>query len=229
MAELKQVRNKKHRDGNGPPLLRGVAYERLKNAIQDGEFQPGEPLSETRLSQALQISRTPVREALQQLAQEGLVQIMPNRAVTVASPSMQEVLNVLHVRSLLEPEIVRLVAETVTDETIKVLRKSVADMDSAVQKADRSAWARADNVYHETLSDVCPNTLLGQLGLQMRNRIQFLATDMQTTPARLLACTEEHRAIVQAIADRNVQAAQEATLAHIHELRASFFKRLVYT
>lgn len=230
MAELKQVNGKRRRrDGSAPLLLREVAYERLKDAIRDGELQPGEPLSETRLSEALQISRTPVREALQQLAQEGLVQIMPNRAVTVASPSMQEVLNVLHVRSIVEPEIVRLVAESVTEETLAVLWRALDQMDAAAQQGDRPAWSKADTVYHETLSEVCPNALLGQLGLQMRNRIQFLATDSQTTPARLLTCTEEHRAIVAAIAKRDGQAAQKAMQEHIHQLRASFFKRLAHT
>ena len=194
-------------NGSAPPLLREVAYERLKDAIQHGELQPGEPLSETRLSKALQISRTPVREALQQLAQEGLVQIMPNRAVTVASLSMQEVLNVLHVRSIVEPEIVRLVAESVTEQTMETLWKAVTDMRDAAQREDRPAWSKADTVYHETLGKVCPNALLGQLGLQMRNRIQFLATDSQTTSARLLACTEEHRVIVAAIVERDGQAA----------------------
>lgn len=83
-------------------LLRQIAYERLQDAIRHADLQPGEPLSETRISKALGISRTPVREALQQLAQEGLVQIIPGRAVTVAAPSMQEVLDAVHVRQLLE-------------------------------------------------------------------------------------------------------------------------------
>jgi len=230
MAEPKQLikGKKKRQDAGQPRLLREIAYERLKGAIQDGELQPGEALSESRLSEALQISRTPVREALQQLAQEGLVQILPNRAVTVAAPSMQEVLNVLHVRSLLEPEIVRLVAESATPEIIEVLWKTIQDMDEAVQRGDRPAWSRADNVYHETLSKVCPNALLGQLGLQMRNRMQFLATDSQTTAARLSACTEEHRAVVAAIAEHDARAAQQAMQEHFHQLRASFFKRLVH-
>lgn len=229
MAELKQLTGKKKRQkASTPRLLREIAYERLKVAIQDGEFQSGEPLSETRLSEALQISRTPVREALQQLAQEGLVQIMPNRAVTVAAPSMQDVLNVLHVRSLVEPEIARLVAGSISPQAVEILWKAVSDMEDAAQRGDRPAWSRADNVYHETISTACPNALLGQLGLQMRNRMQFTATDAQTTPARLIACTEEHRAVVAAIAKRDAQAAQQAMQEHIEQLRASFFKRLLH-
>lgn len=230
MAERKELKKttKKQINGNESRLLRDVAYERLKDAIRDGELRPGEPLSETRLSEALQISRTPVREALQQLALEGLVQIMANRAVTVAAPSMQEVLNVLHVRSLVEPELVRLVAESITPQALEVLWQAVADLEEAAQRGDRSAWSRADTVYHETLSQACPNALLGQLGLQMRNRIHFHATDAQTTPARLTACTEEHRTIAAAIAEGDGPAAQRAMQEHFNELRASFFKRLMH-
>ena len=230
MAEAKRFSKQKgkYKNGGEPRLLREVAYERLKEAIRDGELQPGEALPESRISSALQISRTPVREALQKLAQEGLVQIMPNRAVTVAEPSLPDALNVLHVRSLIEPEIVRLVTETITSEKIEVLRQAVADMAAAAEAGDRMAWSKADTVYHETLSNACPNKLLGKLGLQMRNRIHFLATDAQTTAARLDACTKEHRAIVEAIAERDGQKAQEAMQVHIHELRSSLFRRLAH-
>lgn len=230
MAEAKRLtkRKDKHKNDGEPRLLREVAYEHLKEAIRDGALQPGEALSESRLSSALDISRTPVREALQKLAQEGLVQIMPNRAVTVAEPSLPDALNVLHVRSLVEPEIVRLVAESITPETLEILEQTVADMEEAAQAGDRSAWSKADTVYHEVLSEACPNALLGKLGLQMRNRIHFLATDAQTTSARLQACTQEHRDIAVAIAEGDGPRAQEAMREHLHQLRAGFFQRLAH-
>ena len=222
-------RSKRGNGASGTPLLRETAYERLKDAIRDGELQPGEPLSEGRISEAFQISRTPVREALQQLAQEGLVQIQPNRTVTVAALSLTEVLNVLHLRSILEPEIARLVAESVSASALDVLQQSVAAMQDAAARGDRAAWSRADSVLHETLSEVCPNDLLGRLALQMRNRMQLLATDSQTTPARLIACTAEHQAIVAAIANGDGEQAQAATRDHMRVLRESFFKRLSHT
>lgn len=229
MAELKEFTKTKERKGGlDRPLLREVAYERLKTAIQVGDLQPGEPLSELRLSELLEISRTPVREALQLLVQEGLVKNMPNRAMTVAAPSMQEVLNVLHIRSLIDPEIARLVAESAAKKTITVLQQAVDDLIEAAKHEDRHAWSKADTVYHETLSSTCPNMLLGELGLQMRNRTHLVATDVQTTPTRLIACSREHGAIVEAIAKRDSKAAQEAMRQHIHHLRESFFKRLTH-
>ncbi len=229
MTELtKPAPTKGHKNGMERPLLREVAYERLKSAIQVGELQPGEPLSELRLSELLKISRTPVREALQLLVQEGLVRNLPNRAMTVAAPSMQEILNVLHIRYLIDPEIARLVAESATKETIEVLQQSVEDLVEAARVEDRVRWSKADTLYHETLSNVCPNILLGQLGLQMRNRTHLVAVDVQTTPARLEACSMEHQNVVDAIAQRDGKTAQEAMRQHIHHLRESFFRRLTH-
>jgi DNA-binding GntR family transcriptional regulator len=148
--------------------------------------------------------------------------------MTVAAPSMQEVLNVLHIRTLIDPEIARLVAESATKETLDILHQSVQGLEEASRNEDRVGWSKADTLYHETLSNACPNFLLGQLGLQMRNRTHLVATDVQTTPARLEACTLEHQEVVDAIARRDVTAAQEAMRNHVHHLRESFFKRLTH-
>lgn len=210
-------------------LLREVAYERLKDALRHADLPPGHPLSETRLSKLLGISRTPVREALQQLAQEGLVQVIPGRAVTVAAHSVQEVLNVVHIRSILEPELVRLAAEAASPAEIETLQQAVRKMEEAVENDDHTGWSRADTIFHETLGRACPNKLLGEMVVQMRNRVHHLANvDSQTNPARLATCTQEHRQIVDAIAARNSPAAERATRDHINELRESLFNRLSY-
>lgn len=233
MDELERylTRQKVKSDGDtAPRLLREVAYERLKDALRHADLQPGHPLSETRLSKLLGISRTPVREALQQLAQEGLVQVIPGRAVTVAARSVQEVLNVVHIRSILEPELVRLASEAASSAEIKTLREAVQKMEEAVENNDQIGWSRADTIFHETLGLACPNKLLGEMVIQMRNRVHYLANvDSQTNPARLAACTQEHRHIVEAIAARDSRAAEQATRDHINELRESLFTRLSYS
>lgn len=208
-------------------LLREVAYERLKDAIQHADLQPGLPLSETQLSKYLGISRTPVREALQQLAQEGLVQIIPGRAVTIASRSIAEVLNAVHIRSLLEPELARLAAESATAGQVELLQQTVEEMAAAAHSNDQATWSRVNTRYHELMSEACPNQLLGELVLQMCNRVHHLADiDSQTNPARITACTQEHQRIVEAIAARNPQLAEQAMHDHIRELRESLFNRL---
>lgn len=210
-------------------LRREIAYERLKDALQHAELEPGEVLSETRLSRALGISRTPVREALQQLAQEGLVQVIPGRAVTVAAPSVRSVMDVVHIRLLLEPELTRLAAEAISDEQAKALSATVDKMEVACQLSDQLSWSRADTEFHDILGQASPNQLLADVVIQMRNRVHYLANvDSQTNPARLAECTAEHREIADCVAVGDAQGASQAVRRHIEALRASLFRRLSY-
>lgn len=222
------TRHKVHAGKNGG-RRREVAYERIKDAIQHAGLEPGEPLSELQLSKLLGISRTPVREALQQLAQEGMVQVIPGRAVTVASRSVKDVLDVIHLRSLLEPEQARLVAENASDAQITALQDAVARMEAALPDDDYPAWSKADKVFHDTINQACPNPLLGETVVLLRNRVHHLAnTDSKHNPARLAACTAEHRQVVEAIADHDSRAAEQAMRDHLNKLRESMFNKLTY-
>jgi len=213
-----------------PSLLRReIAYERIKDALQHASLNPGYVLSETRLSQALGISRTPVREALHQLAQEGMVQVIPGRAVTVAAPSVRSVLNVVHLRMLLEPELARLATEIISSAELEALQDTVSAMEAACSGGDQRSWSRADTKFHEILGKACPNELLGEIVVQMRNRAHHLANiDSQTNPARLEACTAEHRTLVDRIVARDAEGAAGAMRRHIEKLRESLFTRLTY-
>ncbi len=206
-----------------------VAYVRIKDALQHAGLEPGEPLSEPQLSKMLGISRTPVREALQQLAQEGLVQVIPGRAVTVASRSVQDVLDVIHMRSLLEPELARLAAESASAQQRETFNDTMKDMETALKKDDYNAWSKADVIFHDTMSKACPNPLLGETVVMLRNRVHHLAkTDSRHNPERLEACTTEHRRIVDAILAHDGKGAEEAMRDHLNILRESMFNKLMY-
>jgi len=206
-----------------------VAYARIKDALQHAGLEPGEPLSEPQLSKMLGISRTPVREALQQLAQEGLVQVIPGRAVTVASRSVQDVLDVIHMRSLLEPELARLAAECANIQQRATFAETMNDMETALKEDNYNAWSKADVIFHDTMSKACPNPLLGETVVMLRNRVHHLAkTDSRHNPERLAACTAEHRRIVDALLARDGKGAEDAMRDHLSILRESMFNKLMY-
>lgn len=209
-------------------LLSEVAYERIKESIRTAELEPGQPLSEKKLSVLLGISRTPIRQAIQQLAREGLVQIIPGRAVTVASPSVQEVMNSVRVRAILEPELVRLAAVSISSEGLDTLKATILEMEQAIEKEDRVAWAEADSRFHDILSTYCTNKLLGEIVLQVRTRISYLSITDQTDHGRMLACTTEHREVYEAIAARDPLSAEQKMRDHLSKLRDSFFYRLTH-
>lgn len=210
-------------------LLREVAYDRLKDAIRHADIPPGEPLSENRISKLLGISRTPVREALQMLSQEGLVEIAPGRGVTVAARSFREILDVLFIRLIVEPELTRLAAEHMSPEQVVSLWENLHLMEQAVVNGDRQAWSIADTAWHEILSVACPNQLLGELVLQMRNRIhRYASIEHNLRLKQLRNGTAEHRIIVEAIAAGDAQAAAAAMHDHLESLRKNLFDHLIY-
>lgn len=211
-------------------LLRDIAYERLKDALSHADLEPGEPLSENRVSKALGISRTPVREAFQMLSSDGLVEVIPGRAVRVATRNFRDVVEGLHVRSLLEPEMVRLATEAISQEQLAVLWQSQAEMEAAVVVGDRRAWSIADTVWHETLCNSCPNQLLGELVMRMRNRVhRYTAIDHQITLDQLRVGTAGHREILQVIAARDSEAAGRLMREHVEDLRQNLFSQLIYS
>lgn len=231
MGDLEEylVRHQSDYPPNDSRLLREVAYERLKDAVRYANLQPGEPLSENRISKVLGISRTPVREALQILSQEGLVEIIPGRAVTVASRSIREILDVIQIRLLLEPALVRMVTEAITGEQLAQLGARTERMAAAVEVVDRRTWSIADTEWHEILSNACPNELLGELVLQMRNRVHRYANiDHQLKITQLHNGTEEHRVIYEAIASGEPQTAEQVMRAHLENLRQNLFDQLIY-
>lgn len=210
-------------------IRRQVAYERLRDAIRNAQLEPGEPLKEVRISKLLGISRTPVREALSQLVREGFADAVPGHGVTVASRTLQDVLDVVHVRSLLEPELVRLVADAIRPDDLEQLEETMRRMERAVAEGDLQEWSRADAVQHALIRNACPNHLLGETVVMLRNRVHHLANvDTQTDPDRLGTCTQEHREVVDALERRDGQAAKEAMDRHLEALTSSLLRRMSY-
>ncbi len=204
--------------------LSDITYEILQDALRNADVQAGDPLSENRISKALGISRTPVREALQQLAGEGVLQIIPGRAITVATRSLQDVLDALHVRQLIEPELARLLAEHMDEHDSATLQALTSAMREAAKKGDRAGWSKADRQWHEMLCSACPNQLLGQMVLQARNRMYSKGAGDNVSEQYLIEGTEEHAQIVDAIAAGDGEAAASLMVEHIAKVRANMFK-----
>jgi len=214
-------------DYNGDLLLREVAYRRLYDAFRRVELEPGEPISTVWLSKILGISRTPVREALQQLATDGLIQIIQGRAVAISARSPQEVYDALRVRELLEPASVRLCARGMDAGDLEQLQALTQQMEQAAASGDRAGWSRADQEWHELLSEACPNKLLGQMVLLARNRMYHRGSAEHVPAEYIVDGTAEHRRVVDAIANHNEEEAEQLMHEHLQELKENLFRRFL--
>ena len=208
---------------------REIAYLRIRRAIREGELAAGDPLKETVLSDLLGISRTPVREALQLLVQEGLADGDSNRPIVVATITLQDVLDVVHIRTLLEPELTRLAAEHISPKQLAALEAAMTAMEAAAERDDLASWTEADTRFHGIVREACPNQLLGETVVALRNRVHSMANvDTQTNAERLHACTCEHREVVDAIHAKDGDAARSAVRAHLEALTDSLLRRIAY-
>jgi DNA-binding GntR family transcriptional regulator len=206
-----------------PGRLSDVAHECLKDAILCLDVRSGDPLSEVRLSKALNISRTPLRAAFQQLAQEGLIHIIPGRTAVIASRSPRQLLDALGVRMLLEPELCRLVAGALSEEQRNLLDDYTNQLAKAAEARDRATWTQVDVKWHQTICEACPNQLLGEMVFKawQQMRIQGVVTRM--SDESLIPGTQEHRAIADAIANGDRDRAAELMLSHLHFARERMF------
>lgn len=137
--------------------LTETAYRELEERIVTLQFLPGELLSEGQLVEALGIGRTPVREALQQLAREGLVVVMPRRGIAVSEINVANQLELLKVRRELERLMVRLATERSNDSDRERFRVIADGMRTAARRADDVAFLRLDRELNLLISEACRN------------------------------------------------------------------------
>jgi DNA-binding GntR family transcriptional regulator len=217
------------RDGAARALARAPAggslsiqvTEHIRTAIQDGEFKLGEALSELKLAAALGVSRTPVREALNVLQLQGLIEIRPQAGSFVFMPSEEDVAEICLFRRLMETAALRLSFARRREETLRQLREAVRAMERAQDAGDRLAMARGDTAFHQCIAENCGNVYLINAYTLISGRIAALRTFNVVTTGRSKAMTE-HRAIVAALAKGDLERAEVILDEHVSRMRIVF-------
>ena len=131
--------------------LRDVVFHTLREAILKGELKPGERLMELQLASKLGVSRTPIREAIRMLEQEGLAVTIPRRGAEVARMTEKDMKDVLQIREVLDELAVRLACDNITKEEIKELEKQMLQFENSTKQGDIKKIAEADVAFHDTI------------------------------------------------------------------------------
>ncbi|MCR8725264.1 GntR family transcriptional regulator [Frigidibacter sp. ROC022] len=188
------------------------AYELILEAIDRGDYRPGDRLVEVELAERFGVSRTPIREALQRLETQSML-TRDGRSLIVASLDHNQMAELYVVRAELEGLAARLAARHATPEEIRVLAEMVAE-DRALL-GDPEALSRANRRFHSQIHRASHNAfLVQQLGLVHRS-MALLATTSLAVEGRGAAALAEHERIVEAIAAGDGDTATEALKAHI--------------
>jgi DNA-binding GntR family transcriptional regulator len=202
------------------------AYEQLLDLILTGGVKPGELVNERRLAAALNMSRTPVRDALLMLEGEGLLLRQGNRGLQVKQMRIDDYMDALQVRLLLEPAVARMAAGNIPAERIAGLRKQLdglVALDGA-QPADRSVVRNVDEELHGMISEAAENQQLASIILMLRRQTRMF--DLRSMPERLADTCREHLAILDALERGKGDLAAEAMATHLNRVRESIISRL---
>ena len=197
--------------------LREIVSDALRQAIRDGLLPPGERLMEIPLAEELGVSRTPIREAIRILEQEGLVVMIPRRGTYVADMSLKDVTEVFELRSILEELAAELAAERITNEEIEALEQHLVEIGNYMNENNLDKVVQADILFHEILYKASRNDRLVEMINNLREQTLRFRTLSMSQTGRLAKTWDEHRQLVEAISDRDVERARQIARIHMEE------------
>lgn len=197
-----------------------VIVETLTRAIVEHRLAPGTKLVEQKLADHFGVSRTLVRQALFQLAQNRLIRLEPARGAFVAAPSVEEARQVFAVRRMLEAEMTRAFVRDVTPARIQALRGHVVREMAAVAGEDVSGRTELLGDFHVHMAELMGNKVLAQLLSDLISRCALITLLYQSRMAAVHS-SEEHAAIVTAMAAGDVETAVRLMQEHLDNVEAS--------
>jgi DNA-binding GntR family transcriptional regulator len=203
--------------GGGRVRSTEQAYRQIKQKILDNEYPPAAQLLEQDLAAELGLSRTPVREALVRLQQDGLLEIVPRHGARISVLAPNDMREIYEILTSLEPTAVELLAQRKpAPDEIAPLLAACDEMEAALAgpEPDLKAWAAADEHFHLNLARLCGNRRLSAMIMtvwEQAHRARMFTLSLRRIP---VTSTAEHRQVVQAILAGDAPRARELYAAH---------------
>ena len=195
--------------------LREQVVNLLRWAIFTGDLPPGGTFSVPSLADEFGISPTPVREAVLDLAQHGLVVVLPNRGFRVVSPTMDYLRQAMHVRRLVEIPTMLEIARAATREDVEPLRVLAVSIIRSAQTGDLKSFVETDYEFHWRLTSLCGNSILTELIEELRSRARVVAVPAIARQGVLTDTAQEHLDLLRAIEEHDLEAVERVTLSHM--------------
>ena len=195
--------------------LRDVVFQTLREAILKGDLRPGERLMELQLAAKLGVSRTPIREAIRMLEQEGLAVTIPRKGAEVARMTEKNMEDVLQIREALDDLAVQEACDKMTEQQLKNLTLAMKNFETAIQTGNLSKIVAYDVEFHDIIYESTDNpklvTLLNNLREQIyRYRVEYLK-GKENYPMLI----KEHETILEALKEKNKERVADAMRNHI--------------
>lgn len=199
-------------------LLNQKVYRALKEAILKGEIAKGEKLIESQIAQQLGTSRTPVREAINRLAVEGLVELVPNQGAFVAEISMEDIEEVFQIRSVLEGLAVRLFARRSTDEHLRELEIKLGEMKRALEAKDTISYGELDASFHRFIWSFSGSKRLLKILDGLMPYIDSYRLKSLYLPHVMEISFEDHLNLLNLLKGRKIKESEELMRRHVERV-----------
>jgi DNA-binding GntR family transcriptional regulator len=212
--------------------LHRVVSEKIRMAIINGVYHPGEWLRQKRIAEDLGVSQMPVREALKELAADGLVEHIPYRGVRVVQFSPDDVADLYAQRCCLEKRAARAAAQNITKEDLIELRELQSQMEESFSQENLEEYRQLNRHFHQMIYRTSGRTYLIRVLDQMWSAFPsmlwstFIETESSSLPDRDRADIFEHQMIIVALEQRDPERAERSTCQHIEAAGSQLVKTL---
>lgn len=210
--------------GQGGYSLREKIFHRLREDIINGKYKAGDSLIELKLAEEMGVSRTPIREAIRQLELEGLVSCIPNKGVIVEGVSKKDIEDIYAIRESLEGLAARWAIERISDEQLKELEDICELMEFYTEKEDLDHVGELNSRFHEIIFESTQSGPLKQVLSDFQFYIENTRLASLKTPGRARLSLKEHKLIVEAFKNRDVDGGELALVEHIRNSRKNVEK-----
>ena len=202
------------------------AYDYVREQIMSMGFRPGQTITDSQVAEALDISRTPAREALRRLQQEHLLTKEARRGWKVTSLSVQDIHDIFEIKLLLEGLIARQAAACEDEDKRAALERAIAKMELAAQDHNFEQWSDADWDLHQLVFSMSPNARLGRIINSLNAQWYHMRVGLKAMEGRVGRSNQEHSEIVDAILARDGAAAEEAMRTHLAKVQDALVRML---
>lgn len=201
---------------NGKPLsLVQRVREQLEDDIVEGRLRPGVQLYVDEIAQRFEVSRTPVREALQQLEASGLVEVAPKRGTYVSAVSVSTLVEMFEVMAELEAMCARLAARRADEAMCTDLASAMTQCEHEAKHGSANSYYHANECFHQLVYKASGNAFLTHQTVCLKNRLKPYRRLQLQVRDRIGHSVQEHRAVVEAIQNGNADAAAQAARDHV--------------
>jgi DNA-binding GntR family transcriptional regulator len=207
--------------------LKEQVYNIIKNDILNGVIKPGSWLQENELASQLKVSRSPIREALKELAGEGLLDNIPNKGVFVKELTRKDIIDIFELRIILEKYSIEKTTEHITEYSGNILKEIMQRLEAAFKKKNVKLYTNIDAELHNTIIYMSENKLVYEVNEKVFSLLQPFRSMSLNSKKRFEVSLNEHKNIVEALIKKDADTAWKWDLIHLNLAKDEILKNML--